>query len=38
MPRRDITRTEARRRRINDERRLNQEDALLAMADSIPPF
>jgi hypothetical protein len=38
MPRREITRTQARRRRINDERRLNHEDALLAMADSIPPF
>jgi hypothetical protein len=38
MPRRDITRTEAHRRRINDERHLNEQAALLAMADSIPPF
>jgi hypothetical protein len=38
MPRREITRTQARRRHINDERRLNHEDTLLAMAATIPPF
>jgi hypothetical protein len=38
MPRRDTTRTEARRRRIDDERRLNAEAVLQIAADSIPPF
>jgi hypothetical protein len=38
MPRRDTTRAESRRRRIDDERRLNAEAVLQIVADSIPPF
>ncbi|MET4430060.1 DUF222 domain-containing protein [Mycolicibacterium sp. 624] len=38
MPRRDTTRAEARKRRIDEERRENEEAALHAMTDSIPPF
>ncbi|UNB54335.1 HNH endonuclease signature motif containing protein [Mycolicibacterium sp. YH-1] len=38
MPRRDTTRAQDRKRRIDEERRENQQAAQLAMADSIPPF
>jgi hypothetical protein len=38
MPRRQITRTQARSRRIDDERRENEQAAQLAMADTTPPF
>jgi hypothetical protein len=38
MPRRDTTRAEARKRRVDEERRENEEAALHAMTDSIPPF
>jgi hypothetical protein len=38
MPRRDTTRAHDRSRRIDEERRENEQAAQLAMADSIPPF
>jgi hypothetical protein len=38
MPRRQITRTQARSRRINDERRLNQTDPQRERFDTAPPF
>jgi hypothetical protein len=38
MPRRTTTRTQDRARRIDDERRLNQQAAHLTMGDSSPPF
>ncbi|MET4426996.1 DUF222 domain-containing protein [Mycolicibacterium sp. 624] len=38
MPRRQSTRAEDRRRRIAQERQLNEDQALLAMVDSSPPF
>jgi hypothetical protein len=38
MPRRTTTRAENRRRSIDEERRLNEEQAQLAMTDSSPPF
>jgi hypothetical protein len=38
MPRRETTRAQDRRRRIDEERRENEQAALHAMADSIPPF
>jgi hypothetical protein len=38
MPRREITRTQARRRRIHDERRLNEIDLQRRLLDTVPPF
>jgi Domain of unknown function (DUF222) len=38
MPRRTTTRAENRSRRIDEERRLNEEQAQLARTDSSPPF
>ncbi|HET7739232.1 MAG TPA: DUF222 domain-containing protein [Mycobacterium sp.] len=38
MPRRKTTRAQGRRHRIDEERRLNHDQAPLAMADSSPPF
>jgi hypothetical protein len=38
MPRRKTTRAQDRRRRIDDERRLNEMDADQTAVESIPPF
>jgi hypothetical protein len=38
MPRRNVTRSQDRQRRIDDERRLNEADAAEAALRSVPPF